>query len=173
MIEKLEDKHIPMIKQFCKKCKALGWKNNQSIEAMRYNRVNRTGGAFLGLFDEELVGVAGYLPLPEIDSNAWRIFYRSATLPGKGPNKGLHRGTGPRGRMFIDKFIENLPNAELYVTTNLANDEYEHILRYHKSMEIESRMKDAYISKLCETSIDNAVQAVWKLDVQKYLDKTR
>ena len=173
-IVKLDDSYKDKLNIFCNKCENLGWVNNSSIDNMRWNKVYRTGGAFLaGVVDDTIISVAGYCPLLEIDGNAWRVFYRSATLPKQGPNKGLHRGTGPRGRMYIDQFIEILPNSELYITTNIENKSYKHILRYHRHLELESQMKDSYISKLCETVIDNTNQAVWKLDVEKYLARTK
>ena len=173
-IIKLDDSYKDKLNTFCYECKQLGWVNNSSIDKMRWNKVYRTGGAFLaGVVDDAIVSVAGYCPLPEIDNNAWRIFYRSATLPNYGLNRGLHRGTGPRGRMYIERFIETLPNSELYITTNIENESYKQILRYHKHLELESSMKDSYISKLCETIIDNTNQAVWKLDVEKYLARTK
>ena len=75
--------------------------------------------------------------------------------------------------LYNADFIEILPNSELYITTNIENKSYKHILRYHRHLELESQMKDSYISKLCEAVIDNTNQAVWKLDVEKYLARTK
>jgi hypothetical protein len=152
----------------------LGWENNSSVEKLKLNMVYNNGGAFLGIIkNDALVSMAGYYPFYEFDSNAWRIFYRTAALPNSGTNKGLHRGTGPRGRMYIDNFIKYCNSDQLYLTTNIDNESFSSITRYNRSLELESQLPDAYIKKISEMTLYNHKQAIWKLDVEKYLERTK
>lgn len=169
----LTPEHFTLLTKFCDECAALGWHNNSSIKAMKFREVYLKGGAYLGIIEnDKLISVAGYAPFPQLHDNAWKIFYRSATLPGKVINTGLHRGTGPRGRMYIDNFIKLCPSEHLYVTTNIENNSYDNILRYNKSLELESKLPDAYIHKVCEITLFNTLQAVWKLDIDAYKRRT-
>lgn len=173
-IIKLNNSHLSLLSNFCKKCENLGWENNSSIKKLKFDMVYDKGGAFLaGIEKDEIVSVAGYYPFFELDDSWWRIFFRSATLPKTGPNKGLHRGTGLKGRMFIDKFIENCGKENLYLTTNIENSTYSNITRYHKSLELESKLPDSYINKVDIIYLYGQQQAIWKLDVDKYLERTR
>jgi len=166
--------HLPLLATFCAECNKLGWKNNRSISEMKFDEVYSNGGAYLGIIEHNtLISVAGYTTFPEIHAGAYKIFYRSATLPGKVVNTGLHRGTGPRGRMYIDSFIKLCPSEELYVTTNIENTSYRNILRYNRSLELESKLPDAYIHKVCEMTLFNTLQAVWKLDIPAYKKRTQ
>lgn len=171
---KINDDNLGLLKEFCSKCKELGWINNSSLEAMRFKSTIESGGGFFGILNNDaLVSIAGYHPFPEMHDAAWRIFYRSATLPNSNTNKSLHRGTGPRGRIFLNAFISELPNTDLYVTTNIVNDNFKSIVRYNRSLELESKMKDSYVSFVKEMIVYETKQSVWKIDVQKYLERNK
>jgi hypothetical protein len=170
---KLNDSHLKQLEQFCFQCDQLGWENNSSLKKIKYDMVYKNNGAYLALLeDEKIVSIAGYYRFFEYDNNGWRIFYRSASLPKTGPNKGLHRGTSPRGRMYIENFIKLCDNKNLYLTTNIENKTYSNITRYHRSLEIESRMKDSYVFKVDEIILYDHLQTIWKVDVDKFLART-
>jgi hypothetical protein len=168
----LEDKSV--VEGFCKECEALGWVNNSSLKAMKFERTINEGGGFFGItVNDKLVSVAGYQYLPQISENAWRIFFRSATLPKSGTNKGLHRGTGARGKLYINSFITELPTKDLYVTTNVENPVYGEITRYDRSLKIESKINDSYIEYIKEVILYDTPQTLWKLNVEKFLESTK
>jgi len=161
-----------MLKEFCNKCKALNWINNSSLDRMNVDMVKQKQGAFFGVIEAgELVSISGCYRFNEISPNAWRIFYRSATLPGKAKNPGLHRGTGLRGRLYIDQFIQFTKSSDLYLTTNSNNKEQSTMSRYHKSLSLESEMKDSYVHKLGVISLYGIDQTIWKLDLTDYYDR--
>lgn len=158
---------------FCDECKKLNWVNNNSLEKLNLETVYGNNGAYLGIIEnDQIVSIAGYYSFDEYQKGSYRIFYRSATLPWSKTNKGLHKGTGPRGRAYIDKFIELCDSKNLYVTTNVINEKYNKITRYHRALELESKQKNTYLSKVDEIELYNQKQAVWKLDVDLYLERT-
>jgi hypothetical protein len=171
---KLTIEDIPLVEEFCNKCKELGWINNSSLKAIKFESTLENGGGFFGILtNDQLVSIAGYHKLPEVNQDAWRIFFRSATLPMSKTNKSLHREPGPRGRVFIDAFLEHIPSKELYVTTNVSNNEFERITRYDRSLKIASKMKESYVTFVEEIVLYNTTQSLWKLDVDTYLEKNK
>lgn len=173
IISKLTLDDTDMLNDFCAECDRLGWVNNSTLKAMKFEKTINDGGGFFGIVNNDrLVSVAGFQFLPEVSDNAWRIFFRSATLPNSGTNKGLHRGTGTRGKLYINSFINELPNKDLYVTTNVSNPEYGNITRYDKSLRLESKINDSYIEPICDIILYNTPQTLWKLNIEKFLEST-
>ncbi len=169
---KLNESHIEKLEKFCFKCSCLGWENNSSLKKIKFDMVYKNDGAyFAGIDNNEIISIAGYYRFFEFDKNGWRIFYRSASLPNTGPNKGLHRGTGPRGRLYIENFIKSCDNKNLYLTTNIENDTYNNITRYHKSLQLESSMKNSYVSRVTDIKLYDHMQTIWKIDVDKFLSR--
>lgn len=165
----LDLNNLATLEEFCAKCQSLDWVNNSSLERMNVDMVKAKDGAFFGIIEDgEIVSVSGCYKFDEVSPSAWRIFYRSATLPGKAKNGGLHRGTGLRGRLYINKFIEFTKSTDLYLTTNPHNAEQPTISRYHKSLSIESEMRDSYVHNVGTIRLYNLDQALWKLDVDGY-----
>lgn len=167
---KLTPDHTAMVHNFCDKCKALGWANNSTIRAMKfYENFDRGGGWFGFEEDRELHSVAGYHPLPEVKSDAWRIFYRSATLPlFRRRDRGLHRGNGPRGREYMQAFLNQLPQGDLYITTNCEPNEHVNITRYHRAMQIQAQMRNSYIVHEGDRMLYNTMQSLWRIDRDRY-----
>ena len=170
-VVKIED--ISSLKKFCDKCNQLNWVNNSSLDRLNLDLVNKNKGAYFGIYENnEIVSIAGIYKFNELYPDGWRIFYRSATLPGKAKNKGLHRGTGLRGRLYIDMFLTWSSGGTLYFTTNVKNEKWDNITRYHKHMLKESSLPDSYVT-YCETKILwNTEQAIWKIDNEKYYQRT-
>ena len=104
----VEDKTImERLHMFCEKCDELGYKNNNSIKAMKLYWAKQTeqngiSGEFFCAFRrhtkklDTIFAVAGCHPLPRdkfpmVNNNAWRIFFRRCELPGYSPYKGLFK----------------------------------------------------------------------------------
>ena len=156
---------------FCNECNKLGYKNNASFEAMKLKWCKNWGEFFCIIIDNKIVSVSGCHPLPEIDDTAWRIFFRRCDLPKTLPFKGLHKGTNPKTRLYINKFIDYCPSKNLYISTNTVNNKYSHILRYSKSLEIESKKYNAHIKYIGQMRLYETDQIIWKLDVEQYNKK--
>jgi hypothetical protein len=172
-IIKVEENHFEKLEKFCHHCSSLGWVNNATIEKLRIEKVKENDGAYFAIEEnEEIVSIAGCYKFIEYSLNSWRIFYRSATLPGKAKNPGLHRGTGERGRLYINAFLDYTNSENLFFTTNIENSEWNNITRYHTHMLKESSLLDSYV-EYCETkNLLGAEQAIWKLNNEKYYRRT-
>lgn len=171
---KITQEYYPLLKKYCQECKKLGWLNNSSLDDLRVDYIQEHGGCYFGIIEnDELVSIAGCHKFIELNLDGWRIFYRSATLPGKAKNNGLHRGTGARGRLYIDAFIEYCNNEDMYFTTNIENSNWSGITRYHDHMLKESSLSDSYV-EFCDTiELYGVQQAVWILNNEKYYQRTR
>ena len=161
----------PQLLEFCNKCHILGYANNSSFNAMRLEWCQNWGEFFCAIENNEIVSVAGCHPLPEVDPNAWRIFFRRCELPKRSPHKGLYKGPGQKGKDFMKVFLDYCPTTDLYITTNMevcidhiVDDNYKDIVRYNKLMELVAKHKDRYVEKVGEMMLYNTKQAVWKIN---------
>ena len=165
---------IDAIHQFCTECNKLGWVNNSSLDALELDKVYDNQGAYFGIWDQDkVVSIAGIYKFYELYPDSWRIFYRTATLPGKAKNKGLHRGTGLRGRLYINEFLKYTNNGNLYLTTNVENGNWKNITRYHRALEKESSQKDSYVHYHDKVNLYEHEQVIWKLDNEQYYQRTQ
>jgi hypothetical protein len=79
------DEYLPELTIFCNRCKELGWKNNESIEAMKLNDPNIQ--FWLIFINGQVASVAGAQELFAKDADSivqdkdFRLFFRAATLP--------------------------------------------------------------------------------------------
>jgi len=160
--------HLDLVEEFCKKCNDLDWVNNATPEAMHFEDTIQEGGGWCGIIkDNNLISIAGYHAIPEVSDHAWRVFYRSATLP-EGNNKTLHRGTSPRGKSYINRFIKLLPDKDLVVTSNIENNNYANITRYHRALLIESKMKNSIIEHVKDMEYKLCMQSVWRINIERF-----
>jgi hypothetical protein len=169
----INDELIPELETFCIKCKALGYTNNVSLKAMKYDWCKENGEYYCAIKDDRIVAVAGCHKLPEINDNAWRILFRGCELPGASPYKGLNKGdwNSITQRDFIPEFIDYIPSKELYISTNISNEHSGKALRNHKIMNILAKQKDAYIDKVCDMVLNQTQQTIWKLNIEQYLNR--
>ncbi len=167
---RLTPAHTAAVHNFCGECRDLGWANNSTIRHMKFFENLERGGGWFGFMESgRLLSVAGHHPLPEVHTDAHRIFYRSATLPEfRRRDKGLHRGNGPRGREYIEAFFRALPLGELYITTNCEPNAHVDITRYHRAMQIQARMRDSYIVYEGDRILYDTQQSLWRIDRDRY-----
>ena len=92
-IKIITDDLIPQLEVFCKKALILGYENNSSLKAMKYDWCKEHGEFFCAIKDENIVAVAGCHPLPEVSENAWRILFRGCELPQNDTFRGIVSGT--------------------------------------------------------------------------------
>jgi hypothetical protein len=167
------DELIPELEVFCQKAWQLGYTNNASLKAMKYDWCKENGEYFCAIKDDRIVAVAGCHTLPEVDDNAWRILFRGCELPGSSPYKGLNKGdwNSITQRDFIPKFIDYIPSKELYISTNINNEHSGKALRNHKLMNILAKQKDAYIDYIYDMILNKTEQSIWKLNIDQYLNR--
>ena len=167
------DELIPELEVFCQKAWQLGYTNNASLKAMKYDWCKENGEYFCAIKDDDIIAVAGCHKLPEVNDNAWRILFRGCELPGSSPYKGLNKGdwNSITQRDFIPKFIDYIPSKDLYISTNISNEHSGKALRNHKIMNILAKQKDAYIDDMGDMVLNQTHQTIWKLNIDKYLNR--
>ena len=171
-VVKIED--TSALQKYCDKCEKLGWINNSSLERLKIDMVIKNKGVYFGIYENsEIVSIAGIYKFHELYPDGWRIFFRSATLPNKASNNGLHRGTGLRGRLYINEFLKYTNNGDLYLTTNVENENWKNITRYHKALIKESSLKDSYIHYHDKVILYKCEQVIWKLNNEQYYQRTQ
>ena len=143
-IKVITDDLIPQLEVFCKQAEKLGYQNNSSLKAMKYNWCKERGEYFCAIVNETIVAVAGCHPLPEVGENAWRILFRGCELPQNDTFLGLGKGdwNSITQREIIPKFIEYCPTDELYITTNTHHEHSNgKAARNHKLMGLLAKQK--------------------------------
>ena len=164
---------IPELEEFCFQAKLLGYTNNSSIKKMNFLWCKSVGEYWCVIKDNEIIGVGGCHPLPEISPKAWRILYRGCELPKTDTFKGLGKGdwNSVTQRYLIPEFINWCPSEEIYVTTNTTNEHSGKALRNHKIQILLSKQKNNYIDKVCDIKLHGINQTVWKLNIETYLKR--
>jgi hypothetical protein len=169
IIVPITDNLKPKLRSFCQKAKELGYQNNSSLEAMKFDWCHELGKWFCAIEDDNIVAVAGCHPLPEVSPNAWRILFRGCELPNKKSYKGLSKYNwfSVTWREFIPYFIEWCPSKELYITTNIDNEHSNgKVARNHKLMGLLA--KQNILNKHRDMVLYYTDQTVWKLNISEY-----
>ena len=168
-IKIITDELVPALELFCKKATQFKYENNSSLKAMKFDWCKEQGEYFCAIKDNEIVAVAGCHPLPEVNSNAWRILFRGCELPMQDTFRGLGKGdwNSITQREMIPKFIEYCPTDELYITTNTYHEHSNgKAARNHKLMGLLDRQ--GILDKHSEMMLYYTEQTVWKLNIEEY-----
>ena len=173
IVQVITDDLIPDLEVFCQKAWKLGYTNNSSLKAMRYDWCKENGEYYCAMQDDRIIAVAGCHTLPEVGDDAWRILFRGCELPGTSPYKGLNKGdwNSVTQRDFIPKFIDYIPSTNLYISTNTDNEHAGKAVRNHRLMNILAKQKDAYIDNMGDMVLYDTQQTIWKLNIDQYLNR--
>lgn len=149
---------------FIEECKKLGFKNNDSLEAMRFEWCLEDGGAwFVTAENNKIVGLSGLHKFRD----GWRALFRGAQLysiPG-----GLSKN-----HMNCWMFYYHLPividlvgEDPIYITTNVDNDASGYMTRLNKLYFILN--KKEIVDHIEECQLNGVKQNIWKLNKETYL----
>lgn len=169
LITTITDNLIPKIETFCKEAKKLGYENNASLKAMKFDWCKENGEYFCAIKDEKIVAVAGCHPLPEVEQDAWRIMFRGCELPQSDTFTGLGKGdwNSITQREMIPLFINWCPSSKLYITTNTHHEHSNgKSARNHKLMGLLAKQK--ILDKHSEMLLYYTEQTIWKLNIEEY-----
>jgi hypothetical protein len=168
--KKLTSDDVPQIEKFCKKCALLGYENNSSLKAMKFDFAT-----FFGAYDQDkIVSLAGVHHIPELGSNAWRCLFRGAQLPGYTPKWSMNIfNSGIHFSQFLFQQInfikESNALAEFYITTNVNNPKAGASSRLHKTMMPRLSKMGYWNLVSLNTVLYNTEQSVWKVNVFNYM----
>jgi len=123
------DQYINQVEKFCLSCKEHGYKNNESLKAMKLEWCLDQGGQFfLTYYDDKIISLSGCHPLPQAGEDVYRILFRGITLPEyknlQGALNKAHMNSIPFYNHIPEqvKWIKGLTDEpKLVITTNHAN----------------------------------------------------
>ena len=153
---------------FCVKCKQLNYENNQSLESIKYDKLNSKYGIWVGTFiNDDLISLSGVHKL----FDGARVFFRGSTLPGYAPRK--HLGKNILEQMFHIQYHlplqlqwgEQQNIDKFYITTNINGDK--HLGRMDKIV-LPLLEKQKIVEFVEETEVFYTQQNVWKINVDNY-----
>ena len=167
----IEEKHLSELSVFCIKCQVLGYNNNSSLQAMKYEWCKDWGEYWGAWIDNRLVAVAGAHPLPEVGPNAMRVLFRGCQVDDlyTGLSK-THMNSIPF-RDILPHQIEAYPDKDLYITTNVSHDASGRMNRTHKVMKLLDKL--GIVQYNCTMELYYTEQSVWKLNVERYNEVRR
>jgi len=167
MIEtrQIDNIDIHHVLTFANECYRKGYKNNVSLNAMKWDWCLDNGAWFATFDNDSIVAITGCHTFKD----GYRALFRGAQLSPR-PVKGLSRyqmqswGISEHLPLQI-KFSNGKP---IYITTNVSNDASGRMNRIHKSFKVMA--KGGMINYLGDEEIFYTQQSVWKLNVEKYFE---
>lgn len=161
---KIDQTHNDLIENFCEKCNRLGFKNNNSLKAMKYDWCIDQGGAWFGTFKNNiLISLSGIHPFRD----GFRALFRGAQLEHN-PIAGLNRYQLQSYPIYaqLPLQIEYADNLPVYITTNIEHDASGRMNRIHKSFKIMEQ--NGLVTHEDDEYLFYTWQSVWKLNILKY-----
>ena len=148
--------------EFCEICKSKGYKNNESLKAMKFDFADFWGA----WHNNKLVAVAGAHTLPEVSQNAIRVLFRGCQIQEVYRGLGKYHMNSIGFRDILPVQIEAYKDKDLYITTNVHNDASGRMNRTHKAMKLLD--KDGILTYSHDTELYFTEQSVWKVNKEKY-----
>lgn len=166
VIRKLTYDDTDMVEDFCYKCKRKLYRNNSSLDAMKWNWC-MDNGQWIGVIEDgQLIAVCGMHPYKD----GWRLNFRAAELK---PRKtfGLNRYMMACWAIYLIPYqLDILGGTEIaYITTNAEQDRSGKMNRVHNahfSLEKAGMMHLVDIVELYDVK-----QGLWKIDMPGYWKK--
>tara|TARA_B100001250_G_C19814542_1_gene797572 strand:- start:4616 stop:5197 length:582 start_codon:yes stop_codon:yes gene_type:complete len=157
---------------FLKKCKDLGFVNNSSREAMRFDWIKENNGAYWAFVkDNDIICMSGCHPF-EWYKNTYRIGYRSATIPGEDPFKGFSKYgyNGIPNRVLFQyqiKWCQSFGIKDFILTTNSKSKD-KHLHMSH-IMEVKINECTKLSEYLGDIELFGVQQSLWKYNIEEYV----
>jgi len=156
----------PELEKYISKCDKLGFKNNGSLESMKFDWL-LDNGMWYGTFkDSELISVTGI----HMFKDGFRALFRGAQLEAR-PVSGLNRYQMQSWGIYahLPLQIEFAMDAPVYITTNVADDASGRMNRIHKSFSVME--KHGQMVEYCgDEEIFYTQQSVWKVNTENYFN---
>lgn len=170
-------KYKDQLIDFCEKCDIVGYKNNNSLKAMKLDWCLSLGGRFfITLVDNKIVSLSGCHPLMELGRDAYRVLFRGVELPGY----KNHLGIVSKSHMTSIPFFYHLPlqiehakavgYKRFMITTNWDNiDGISSMTKSHRVLGLLARQ--GLVKPVVEKMLlYYTEQAVWEIDLDVYYD---
>ena len=155
-----------LLLQFLNNCDNQSYKNNYSINAMKFKWCIDQGGMWVGsIKDDRLVSISGIHPFKD----GWRALFRGVQLESRsiGLNK-YHMQSYPfhSHLPFQIKWAEMNNNDPIYITTSVKEDMSGKMTRINKTF---NHLEKTKIIEYIDTQdVYNVEQNIWKLNKKLY-----
>ncbi len=181
---RLDNRHIPLLEEFCSAASAAGFSNNESLRKMKFGGEFdlQTVPEFWGIvFNGKLISVSGCHLWPDHSSNTFtinRCLFRSATLPEfnnvvPGLSK-THMNSLPFSIMLpyqVEWGIKKGCWDHRITTSHGDHDASGKMKRTHRALELLE--KQGIVSFFDQDILYSTPQTVWRLNLEPYLKALR
>ena len=144
---------------FIEKCKQLGYKNNLSLEVMKFDEASVW---FATYHNNKIVGISGLHKFRD----GWRALFRGAQLypmPGGLSKNHMNCWMFYYHLPFVIDLVQGDP---IYITTNTENDASGYMTRLDKLYHILA--KKEIVDHISNEHLRGVNQNIWKLNVDVY-----
>ena len=151
------------LKAFINKCKDLGFKNNDSLNAMNFYKILEEGGTWFATYDDkQMVGISGLHKFKD----GWRALYRGCQLYSIPGGLSKNHMNCWMFKYHLPIVIDLVQDDPIYITTNTDNDASGFMLRLNKLYTyLEKREIVKHINQEIVRGVD---QNVWLLNNAVY-----
>jgi hypothetical protein len=168
-VRNLHNQDVPSIETFLAECSKLNFKNNTSLETIKFNWCINNGGSWWGVFKkDQLVSMSGMHPFKD----GYRVLFRGAQIEQR-PIKGLNRYQFQSWGMWKElpmqiEWARWKGTDKIYITTNVSNDASGKMNRIHRAF---SALEKAGVVEHCgDEEIFFTQQSIWRVNIQKYFE---
>lgn len=157
---------------FLEKCKNLNFVNNVSRKKMKFDWIEKQNGAYWAFVkNNNIICMSGCHPFKQYE-NAYRIGYRSATIPGEDPFKGFSKYgyNGIPNRILFQyqiRWCQTFGIENFILTTNSKSND-KHLYMSHM-MEVRINEYTNLSEYLGDIELNNVQQSLWKYNIEEYV----
>lgn len=159
---------ISDIRIFCESCSHLGYNNNSSLKAMKYDWCLDNGGAWWGYYRQnKLVSIAGSHPFKD----GFRFLFRGAQLVTASSYLSKKHLTSIPWAIIMPEQISwasgvLTEETPAYITTNISHDESGKMNRTHQVLQL--LKKQHIVEYIKDEEIYGVIQSIWRLNIGEY-----
>ena len=165
---RLFDKDIPQVNKFLDVCTQKEFKNNTSLEVIKWSWCKKEGSWWGTFNNKQLIALSGMHPFKD----GYRALFRGAqieTRPMKGLNRYQFQSWGFYAHLPLQiEWARWQGKENIYITTNVENDASGRMNRIHKSFT--ALQKAGVVDYLGDEEIFYTLQSVWKVNIDRYFD---
>lgn len=171
-VRQIFNRHRPHVEKFLKKCSDLNYKNNVSLESIKWDWCLKEGSWWATYnSNNEIISISGMHPFKD----GYRTLFRGAQTETR-LVKGLNRYQFQSWPMYAHlpmqiEWARWQGKDKIYITTNVINDASGRMNRIHNSFA--PLHKAGVVDYLGDEEIFFTQQSVWLVNIEKYFEKRK
>lgn len=164
----LLDKVTPELIEFIAECKKRGFKNNESLERMNFQKTLDGGGMWFASYDKgKMVGISGVHKFKD----GYRALYRGCQLYSIPGGLSKNHMNCWMFRYHLPYIIHAVGDDPIYITTNIENDASGYMQRLNRLYFILAQKH--IVDWVNEEWLFGVKQNIWRLNKRVYSDLLR